>query len=215
MKKWIAIILLTAAGSSFAQELHTFSNGDVADAEKINENFNTLKETVDNLPADTSCSIEKSDGMVTISCPDGTAASLADDPAAATCTEADFAGIWVVSDPNSDIANTANLSFYYIYEDNFFSEFSYDCTFDGCSEYTQYDGEWGSLVPEFCRIEVLASVSSEGSAWGWLYLSQSKTSLTGFICDGVGGCAAGTINKWAEIPAAKPSASDVATIKRK
>ena len=215
MKKLIVLILVMSSGSSFAQQLHTFSNGDVADAEKINDNFSALKETLDNLPIDTSCSIEKSDGMVTISCPDGTTASIADDPTAATCTEADFAGVWVVSDPDSDSANTANLSFYYIYEDNFFSEYSYDCTFDGCSEYTQYDGEWGSLVPEYCRIEVLASVSSENSAWGWLYLSQSKTSLTGFVCDSVGGCAAGTINRWAEIPAAKPTAPDVATIKRK
>ena len=35
MKKLIVLILVMSSGSSFAQELHTFSNGDVADAEAL------------------------------------------------------------------------------------------------------------------------------------------------------------------------------------
>ena len=43
MKKLIAILLLVSSPFVFTQELHTFSNGEVADAEKINQNFEALK----------------------------------------------------------------------------------------------------------------------------------------------------------------------------
>lgn len=43
MKKLIAWSLLFWVFIASAQDLHTFSNGEVADAEKINENFNALK----------------------------------------------------------------------------------------------------------------------------------------------------------------------------
>ena len=44
MKKLFASFLMISATLVSAEELHTFSNGEVADAEKINENFRTLEE---------------------------------------------------------------------------------------------------------------------------------------------------------------------------
>jgi len=44
VKKLFAASLLISSSLVSAQELHTFSNGEVADAEKINENFRTLEE---------------------------------------------------------------------------------------------------------------------------------------------------------------------------
>ena len=43
MRKLFLIISLLVVPLASAQELHTFSNGEVADAEKINENFEALK----------------------------------------------------------------------------------------------------------------------------------------------------------------------------
>lgn len=43
MKRLLVLLLLFFPGLVSAQELHTFSNGEVADAEKINENFEALK----------------------------------------------------------------------------------------------------------------------------------------------------------------------------
>lgn len=40
---------------SFAQVPHAFQNGDVADAEKINENLNYLKEEIDELGRKVTC----------------------------------------------------------------------------------------------------------------------------------------------------------------
>ena len=40
----LALALLPSL--AFAQDLHTFSNGEVTDAEKINENFNALKSAI-------------------------------------------------------------------------------------------------------------------------------------------------------------------------
>ena len=49
MKKLIAWSLAFWIFSASAQELHTFSNGEVADAEKINENFSALLARIDQL----------------------------------------------------------------------------------------------------------------------------------------------------------------------
>ena len=57
---------------SFAQVPHTFYNGDVADAEKINENFQILLERIDELAAGTlNCSTYSGAAGAAISCPDG------------------------------------------------------------------------------------------------------------------------------------------------
>jgi hypothetical protein len=60
-----------------AQELHTFSNGEVADADKVNENFSVLREEIS---ATGSCSAEQSGRDVLITCPDGTSGVLTQDP---------------------------------------------------------------------------------------------------------------------------------------
>ena len=41
-----------------AQELHTFKNGEVADADKINENFEYLQDEIDQLSSANSCNEE-------------------------------------------------------------------------------------------------------------------------------------------------------------
>ena len=54
-----------------AQELHTFSNGELADAEKINENFEALKSEIS---GGGGCSAEQDGSSVVITCADGTSA---------------------------------------------------------------------------------------------------------------------------------------------
>lgn len=49
MKRLLVLILLAFPALTSAQELHTFSNGEVADAEKINENLNLLLKKIDAL----------------------------------------------------------------------------------------------------------------------------------------------------------------------
>ena len=65
------LALITPTISS-AQELHTFSNGEVADADKINENFNYVLER-----ASGGCSAKQEGSNVVITCPDGTSGVLA------------------------------------------------------------------------------------------------------------------------------------------
>ena len=57
-----------------AQELHTFSNGEVADADKINENFQYLLE---NATGSSGCSAQQEGSAVVITCADGTSGVLA------------------------------------------------------------------------------------------------------------------------------------------
>ena len=57
-----------------AQELHTFSNGEVADAEKINQNFQYVLE---NATGSGGCSAEQDGSSVVITCADGTSGVLA------------------------------------------------------------------------------------------------------------------------------------------
>lgn len=66
------VILLILSDFAFAQELHTFSNGEVADADKINENFNYVLEK-----ASGGCSAKQEGSNVVITCPDGTSGVLA------------------------------------------------------------------------------------------------------------------------------------------
>ena len=67
-----ALLLFPVALS--AQELHTFSNGEVADAEKINENFQYVLE---NATGGGGCSAQQEGSSVVISCADGTSGVLA------------------------------------------------------------------------------------------------------------------------------------------
>jgi hypothetical protein len=70
MKKLFASLLMISSSLVCAQELHTFSNGELADAEKINENFEQLKRTIDDidlqpisLPRDEVCKQEDLEGQ--------------------------------------------------------------------------------------------------------------------------------------------------------
>jgi len=74
MKKLIAILLLVSSPFVVTQELHTFSNGEVADAEKINQNFQYVLE---NATGSGGCSAEQDGSSVVITCADGTSGVLA------------------------------------------------------------------------------------------------------------------------------------------
>jgi len=72
IKLLAALLVLTTPALSSAQELHTFSNGEVADADKINENFNCVLER-----ASGGCSAKQEGSNVVITCPDGSQGVLA------------------------------------------------------------------------------------------------------------------------------------------
>ena len=74
MKKLFASFLLISSTLASAQELHTFSNGEVADADKINENFEALKSEISGSGG---CSAEQDGSSVVITCADGTSGVLA------------------------------------------------------------------------------------------------------------------------------------------
>ena len=61
--------LLLFPALSFAQVPHTFQNGAVADAEKINQNFNYVLEN-----ASGGCTVEQVDNTAEITCADGSTA---------------------------------------------------------------------------------------------------------------------------------------------
>ena len=74
MRLVLIILLIVLPPFPYAQELHTFSNGEVADAEKINENFQYVLE---NATGSGGCSAEQDGSNVVITCADGTSGVLA------------------------------------------------------------------------------------------------------------------------------------------
>ena len=73
MKHLLFSLLLAFPVLASAQDLHTFSNGEVADAEKINENFQYVLENA----TGSGCSVEQVDNTAEVSCADGSTAVLA------------------------------------------------------------------------------------------------------------------------------------------
>ena len=67
----LALVILSAVTTSVAQDLHTFTNGEVADAEKINENFQYVLE---NATGSGGCTVEQVANAAEITCTDGTTA---------------------------------------------------------------------------------------------------------------------------------------------
>ena len=117
MKKLFASLLLISSSLVSAQDLIEFENGQVANAVDINTNFSQLKQTIEDMPADTSCAIEKSSDTVTISCPNEDAIALDYDPNLGTCVEEDFVGVWFFTGPDDDNSAIADLEFYYLFSD--------------------------------------------------------------------------------------------------
>jgi len=74
MKQFMFVLVMILPTAIAAQELHTFSNGEVADAEKINENFQYVLE---NATGSGGCSAEQDGSSVVITCADGTTGVLA------------------------------------------------------------------------------------------------------------------------------------------
>lgn len=69
----LLLLLLIFPALASTQDLHTFSNGEVADAEKINENFQYVLE---NATGSGGCSAEQDGSNVVITCADGTSGVL-------------------------------------------------------------------------------------------------------------------------------------------
>ena len=74
MRHKLSVLIALFSISSQAQELHTFSNGEVADAEKINQNFEALKSEISGSGG---CSAQQDGSSVVITCADGTSGVLA------------------------------------------------------------------------------------------------------------------------------------------
>jgi len=91
IKLLAALLVLTTSALSTSQELHTFSNGEVADADKINENFNYVLDR-----ASGGCSAKQEGSNVVITCPDGSQGVLA---SAGTVVRYPSVGAAGVSDP--------------------------------------------------------------------------------------------------------------------
>lgn len=185
-----------AANASDAAELAKFENGQVADADDINANFELLKELIDE-STDTSCSISVSGVITSISCPDGSSASLSSSNQNSVCAETDFEGTWIFSGPDFDNGYVADLDFYTLYTNKSLEYASYECSVNGCVLLEEISGNWGEFDRDVCAIQVAADVVSPSSARGFVFLSASKSAVTGFVCDAVLGCKAGTLQKGA------------------
>ena len=116
MRKLFLVASFLIAPLVSAQELHTFSNGEVADAEKINQNFQYVLE---NATGSGGCSAEQDGSSVVITCADGTSGVLASEgtvvlipEGAVTITAPDTynTGQIVVMDANDSIVAPALAS---------------------------------------------------------------------------------------------------------
>lgn len=77
LKLLAALLALATPAVLAAQELHAFSNGEVADADKINENFNLLEGLIASYQGSTpSCTATQKNNTATIECPDGSRAAV-------------------------------------------------------------------------------------------------------------------------------------------
>jgi len=91
------LALITPTISS-AQELHTFSNGEVADADKINENFEYVLER-----ASGGCSAKQEGSNVVISCPDGSSGVIAGAGTVLVYPSGEIGSIPIIEYSNGDI----------------------------------------------------------------------------------------------------------------
>ena len=91
MRIFVSVIFMFAlsAIADESGELVQLQNGEVADAEDINGNFELLKKLIDE-SSDTSCTISTADGSTTISCPDGSSSSIPINNQFSACMESDF-----------------------------------------------------------------------------------------------------------------------------
>ena len=100
MKRLLLSLILFFPAALAAQELHTFSNGEVADAEKINENFQYVLE---NATGSGGCSAEQDGSSVVITCADGTSGVLASEGTVVVYPEGGIVGVPVQSWPTGDV----------------------------------------------------------------------------------------------------------------
>ena len=100
MKKLFASLLMILSSLVSAQELHTFSNGEVADAEKINENFQYVLE---NATGSGGCSAEQDGSSVVITCADGTSGVLASEGTVVVYDGGQIGAPEIVEYPSGDI----------------------------------------------------------------------------------------------------------------
>ena len=172
MRLFVSVIFMLAltAIADESSELVQFENGKIADAEDINANFELLKDLIDEIT-------EPSDNPTS------------------GCAENDFVGGWIFSGPDFDSENVVELAAYDLYPNNFLIYTRYECSVKGCDLLGEITGSWGNFDSSSCSILVSASVESPSSAQGFVFLSASKSAITGFICDPTLGCKAGTLQK--------------------
>ena len=204
MKHLFFLVLLSLSSVTLGQELHSFANGEVADAYKINENFESLKDFIED-SASSSCSIQQNNGVTSIACPDGSSATLNNSSQGSACAESDFQGTWIFSGPDYDNSSLADVDFYTLYSNKTLVYVNYECSVGGCSLVEEIPGSWGSFDNSVCSIQVEADAAYPGSAWGFVFLSASKSAVTGFVCDAILGCKAGTLQKGAASGQGKPN----------
>ena len=116
MKKILIFVGLFSI-PAIADELHVFTNGEVADADKINENFEILQ------ASGGGCSAEQQDSTVVITCADGTSAVLASEGTVVVYPESvlgepiDYetlpTGEIVIMDANDVVLGVAETSSYF------------------------------------------------------------------------------------------------------
>ena len=102
---------------AIADDLHVFTNGEVADADKINENFGILQ------ASGGGCSAEQQDSSVVITCADGTSAVLASEGTVVAYPESVLGepigyetlptGEVVIMDANDVVLGAADTSTYF------------------------------------------------------------------------------------------------------
>ena len=203
MKRLLVLLLLFLPNLVSAQELHTFSNGEVADAEKINENFESLKNRIDEKP-DSTCSVTTSSGVTSINCPDGTSASI-HNQTNQPCVESDFTGVWLYDEVNSLDGYQVNAYDYIVEAGGSFTRWDYIWTpADGFVDVAQYSGNW-SFDGSDCSAQISAPVTSSEQLEGLVWISPAKSVARGFFCDAITGCAAGVLTRYVIYDSAKGS----------
>ena len=98
IKLLAALLILAIPAIPSAQELHTFSNGEVADADKINENFNYVLDR-----ASGGCSAKQEGSNVVITCPNGSSGVIAGAGTVLVYPSGEIGSVPIIEYSNGDI----------------------------------------------------------------------------------------------------------------
>ena len=195
-------VLFLAISSAYGEELVKFQNGNVADANDINANFEQLQREITNKGV---CSVQQDGNNAVISCPDGSEATIVGPSPSAentrydlrrtlfesSCSPDDFVGTWV------SWGNTGR----YKHEWHFWASgalgeaeyesprvvmHSYYCPGTYCNPRGEVGTEWGTWLLELsgigaCQIYVSTGNNMDRRSEGLILMSPSKSTMTGSI----------------------------------